>query len=1407
MIKPDIFFETSWEVCNKVGGIYTVISTKALSVIKNLNGNYILIGPDILKHESDQNEFIEDPNLYLEWRKFAASEGIRVRIGKWDIAGKPTVILVDFSGHFGEKDSIFSHFWEKYKLDSITGQWDYIEPALFGYAAGKVIESFVKYNANRTDKIVAQFHEWMTGVGVLYLKDKLPQVGTAFTTHATAAGRALAGSYKPLYSGLQQYNSDDIARDYNFAAKHSLEKIAAQNADVFTTVSSITGEECKYLLKKEIDFVTPNGFDFSFVPSEDQFNEKQKTARNKLIEVASGLLGPISNDPFLIVTSGRYEFKNKGIDVLIDSLGKLNNSGKLEREVIAYFLIPTQQYGHRKDLLNKIQNTGELTGTNNITHNLNNPESDLILTRFREAGLNNAPEDKVKVIFVPSYLNGHDGIFNMRYYELLIGFDLSVFCSYYEPWGYTPLESLAFSIPTITSSLAGFGTWVNDEHKKTSRAIVVVNRNDDNHDETVTSIYDAMLKYCKINTAEYIKIKKEAFESSKIALWENFMQYYLDAYDIALLKARDRSGAYTKYRRIGEDNSQQTFIFPKANQPNWRSIIVKSNLPERLVNLQNLAYNLWWTWDYEAQDMFHDIDPEMWAEVGLNPIKLFENLSYEKWVKLAADDNFVAKINSIYARFEAYMKEGVDTSLPKLAYFSMEFGFHDVLKTFSGGLGLLAGDYLKEASDRRSNLVGLGILYRYGYFKQSISMHGDQLAEYDYQVFSKLPVQPLRDEEGNFRYVLINLPGRTLYSRIWKVSIGRINLMLLDTDFELNLDEDRNITHTLYGGDNENRLKQEILLGIGGIRVLEELDIQPDIFHSNEGHSAFIGLERLRKFIWDQKLTFAEAKEVIRASTLFTTHTPVPAGHDEFDENLIRKYMSHYPERLNISWQEFMSLGRSNPYDNSEKFNMSHLACHLAQEVNGVSWLHGEVSKKMFAHLWPGYFYNESHIGYVTNGVHYHTWAAREWQQMLQKYGAGVDDKIYPNKGYFDVINDVPDKLLWETKQGLKTNLINFIKSRYNETYIKKQEDPKHIVAINDALRDDVLTIGFARRFATYKRAHLLFRNIDRLCELVNHPKHPVQFLFAGKAHPHDKAGQDLIKMIFELSKRPEFLGKILFLQNYDINLAKHLVQGVDVWLNTPTRPLEASGTSGEKAVMNGTLHFSVLDGWWVEGYKKDAGWMLPLENTYDNSNFQDELDAETIYSIIENQIVPDYYKRTKENVPDKWVKYIRNCFTQVSPEFTMTRQIRDYYDRFYLKLNKRKNELSKDEFLKAEEITAWKRMIAKNWDSVEVIDLKTDAATTNQTFFVDNEFNGKITLRLGELSPADIGVQMVVTKDRNEVIDICEALVEKIEGSTAIYSCSKKIPFAGAFVYGVRIYPKNVLLPYQQDMGFIKWV
>ena len=867
-----------------------------------------------------------------------------------------------------------------------------------------------------------------------------------------------------------------------------------------------------------------------------------------------------------------------------------------------------------------------------------------------------------------------------------------------------------------------------------------------------------------------------------------------------------------------------------SNQPSWKVINVKSHIPEALKKLDELSHNLWWCWNTEALDLFSSLDTELWHKVRRNPIDLLRSIDYDRLIELSKNEEIIRKMNKVYADFRKYMDVKPDPKRASVAYFCMEYGLSHVLKIYSGGLGILAGDYLKEASDSNVDMVAVGFLYRYGYFTQSLSMDGQQIANYEPQDFDRLPIERVLDADGNQVIVDVPYPNFMVHATLWRANVGRISLYLLDTDNELNSEYDRRITHSLYGGDWENRIKQEYLLGIGGMLALNKLGIKKDVYHCNEGHAALCNVQRLAEYV-ESGLSFNQALELVRASSLYTVHTPVPAGHDYFDEGLFNKYMNQFPARLGISWDDFMGMGRTNPSDKNEKFCMSTFLCKTCQEVNGVSWLHGRVSQQMFRGIWPGYLpsperldhaerthdeweeiYNpnpeESHVGYVTNGVHLPTWCAKEWQAVYKKYLGAEYYHDQSNEKIWEKILQVPDEVIWNTRVELKNKLIDYIRRRFRENWLKNQGDPSMVVSLLDKINPNALLIGFARRFATYKRAHLLFSDLDRLSKIVNNPKYPVQFLFAGKAHPADGAGQGLIKKIYDISQRPEFMGKILFLDNYDMQLARRLVSGVDIWMNTPTRPLEASGTSGEKALMNGVVNLSVLDGWWYEGYREGAGWALTDRRTYENQDHQDKLDASTIYSMLEQEIIPLYYARNRQGFSENWVRTVKNSIARIAPHYTMKRQLDDYYTRFYNPLAARFHAISADNNRIARDIAAWKESVAERWDSIKVVSSTRSENLQSASLISGKEFTVRHVVDEQGLDDA-VGIDLVVMTGTDGNEHVSEVLPMKLvsrEGNLHTFELTASIDLAGSYKVAYRLYPKHPQLANRQDMCYVRW-
>lgn len=846
--------------------------------------------------------------------------------------------------------------------------------------------------------------------------------------------------------------------------------------------------------------------------------------------------------------------------------------------------------------------------------------------------------------------------------------------------------------------------------------------------------------------------------------------------------------------------------------PLWRSLFIQPELPESLKALQKLSRNLWMSWNYNAIELFEYIDKRLWEKCHFNPVLFIKTLTFERIEELKGDTEFIARLNEVEKIFDNYMAAPMEYPSPSIAYFSMEYGLTNYLRLYSGGLGILAGDYLKEASDMGVNINAVGLLYKNGYFKQRFTTNGEQIAGNDDQDFSTLPLELMKDKNGNPLLTSLPFPGREVFAQVWRIAVGRISLYLLDTYVPENNNDDKYITSRLYGGNSETRLQQELFLGIGGIQALKALDLHPNVYHCNEGHAAFIGVERVANLRDNYGLSYEEAMEIVRSSTLFTTHTAVPAANDVFYANMLKAYLPHKIKYFDDDWGKFMALGQTGEYPHDERFSMPYLAAHISKEINGVSKIHKYVSQDLFNVLWRDFKPGELHIDSITNGVHYSTWTAKEWQhQHKQTIGKDYIRQL-SDKAAWQKIHSVPDHTVWEIRKKLKKKLVDAIKAKLSDN-LPSNESPKKVIDIINNFSENTLILGFARRFVTYKRSDLLFYDIDRLLKIVSNNDKPVQFLFAGKAHPNDQASIDMIKRVIQLSGIPEIKNRIIYLEEYDMELASLLVQGVDVWLNTPNRLMEASGTSGMKASMNGVLNFSVLDGWWAEGYKYDLGWAVKEEITYQRQDFQDQLDAETIYNIIESKIVPLYYNLNEEGLPEKWIKRIKNCIASITPGFSMTRMLEEYKDTYYTKLGDRVAKLRENNFESAKAITAWKAHVIKYWHEVNTLNIEVLNRDQQDQTRLGKAFTIKATINTGSLNVSDIGVE-VIFLNKNPLRHSEElylnkefSLVEANQDGTAVYECELALNDSGNYEYSYRIFAKNPLLAHRQDLPLIKWL
>lgn len=769
-----------------------------------------------------------------------------------------------------------------------------------------------------------------------------------------------------------------------------------------------------------------------------------------------------------------------------------------------------------------------------------------------------------------------------------------------------------------------------------------------------------------------------------------------------------------------------------------------------LTDLNRLAYNLWWTWNRNAQDLLELIDSTLWKEVERNPVVFLKRLSREALMEAVSRDEVITLHRDVISEFDSYCspkRTWFAENYPgwrnmRVAYFSAEFGLNESVPIYSGGLGVLAGDHCKAASDLGLPLVGVGLLYRQGYFRQQINRKGEQEAVYVHNDFTDMPLKPVKNLAGNDVVISVDLPNRTCYAKIWKIEVGRIPLFLLDSDIEENSPDDRRLTYNLYGGDSEMRISQEILLGIGGVRALEALGIMPAVWHMNEGHSVFLGLERTIELMRQEGLSFAEALEVVKANTIFTTHTPVAAGNDSFSLIMVEKYFKRYLEKAGVKPHEFMRIGLRPMGGGSDLFSLTILAFHFSAQSNGVSKLHGHVSRSIWNDVWYGVPLGEIPIGHITNGVHTLTWLDPSIGSLLDKYlESGWQNRLTEIKGW-EGVYDIPDKELWEVRRVLKERLIKAVHHKLSLQAQRLTSHTKKGKAMEIALNPDALTIGFARRFATYKRATLIFRDMERLKRILNNKERPVQLIFAGKAHPADRPGQEFISRVYEISQMKGFTGKIVMVEDYDMHLARHLVAGVDIWLNTPRRPYEASGTSGQKAGINGTINFSVLDGWWVEGFNGKNGWAIGGENNLGDEERQDTIDSEDIYEKLEREIIPLYYRRDEHGIPSGWMGVVKESMRTTIPEFSTARMVKDYAYTMYIPALERGERLADGNFAKAKSLAEWKAWMKKNWEYIKIVSIEKGENVRDEEGNIMQDYEIIITIDLGPISPADVTVE-----------------------------------------------------------------
>lgn len=1416
-IEQTTLFEVSWEVCNKVGGIYTVVTTKAPQATKTFGDNYYLIGPDL----GNNAEFQEtDEECWGPLNQSLSIRSLHCRFGRWQIPGNPKVILVNFKDRYNQNQLLYE-FWNRYGVDSMSGGWDYVEPVMFGSACGEVINIAIKTIVEPMGgKSIAHFHEWMCGSGLLTIKQLSPDTGTVFTTHATILGRSMAGAGIDIYENLSQINPQREAAAYNITSKHSMETISAREADYFTTVSEITADEAEALLGRRPDIITPNGLDLHTITDFSVEPSVMEKSREAILNRVSMFLGQkLPDQTRIMIISGRYEFHNKGFDVFLDALG---NAEQALRNSTTYILaLFTAMGGHSGITQYALENHFE---THDVapsipllltTHHVYNIEQDQIITKCIRLGLTNYPESRVKLLFIPALLDGNDGFFNMSYEKILSGCDLGVFPSWYEPWGYTPQESAAHAVPTVTTDLSGFGMWVRklQENNHITDGISVIHRLHMPYEDTVNTLNTIILDYATYSEDKLREHRIAVRNVSEECSWEKFFPFYTQAYHAALSVANDRITVHETPKQ-----SNTLLITGTSKTPYLRMFTAINQLPPKLERLREISNNVWWSWQPEAINIFKLLNKELWKHSGHNPLQLFEDISPATLMAAEKNPEIQQYYTELVKKFDAYMQDkpkAIDSSVSPyhpIAYFSTEYGLHESIPLYSGGLGILSGDHLKSASDLRIPMVAIGLLYKNGYFQQRIDAQGNQIAIYPENNFSLLPITQLKTLQGDpIRIELDLFPGRQLFAQIWKMQVGHVPLYLLDTDIPQNVIDDRRITARLYESDRDCRIRQEILLGMGGIRLLNALKITPCVYHMNEGHSAFMILERIRNLMLWFNLPFNTAQECVRGNTIFTTHTPVDAGNERFEVSLMEKYFADFAKSIGLNWNDFMNLGKFSSTDRN-MFEMTLFAIRNAAKINGVSRLHSQVSKHMWATNWKSLPIPEVPIGYVTNGVHVSSYVGVPMRKLLKKYVHELWDTLPTSHNAWKNVEQIPDQELWEARLEQKQPLLDVIKHLAMSpkvTYRIFSEEQQNVL---QQLSEDVLIIGFARRFAPYKRANLILANPDRLHHILSNPEQPAILIFSGKAHPADQQGIDLIKQVIAYTKDPRFYGKIFFIENYNLSIAKVLLQGCDVWLNTPRRPYEACGTSGQKISANGGLNLSIADGWWCEGYNGQDGWTIGKQvvDILPESEQSDYEDADSLYNLLENAVLPHYFKKTRDGFSSSWLTMVKNAMQNLIPEFNAERMLEQYLNSYYLPLAKEQASFRGDNFIIPKRITTWKQGLEQRFATIKVRNVQLDGLT-NETVLYGQPLTISVTLSPESMQVNELLVQFVIGPGKDntfsEMPDVVSLTVAQQTSSDVTFSGVYTIKYNGPNVYGIRILPTmpGLISPY--ETGLILWV
>ena len=1208
-------FEVAWNVGDQP-------SKAARSRVDRFGDRYVLVGP------ATSPGLFEPEDGFEGFEEGCRDAGVPVKAGRWRIPGRPRALLVDFANLRDRKDAILARLWRAHRIDSLFAGRDYVQAILFGHAAGIALAHWWREAATRhPGGAVVEVHGWSSGVSLLTMKELCPDVGTIFVVRETVLGRSPAARGNPIDADLPEPSLDAFAPEpLGFQSEHTVEAACAGAADLLAVTSEPAAEDVRRSLGRRADVVLPYGVDASALQALGS-PDGRLASRTAVSRAAAAALGWSVDGAAHVAAVSPGSSDDEGVDLFLDALAVLDR--RLGPPIVAWVFAPAPSSALKRDVADRLKGgtAARPEGSGVSTHELLDAGGDAVERRCAALGLRNAVGHRVQVLRVPQVPTAGDGFFGTSREAVLAGMDLSCHLSASEPSERGPLESLALGVPAVVTDASGFGRFALSAHLAAFDGVIVLRGAGVSREDACIETAGILSRFISDSSdpdAMALRCRTTARDES----WERTLPRHEDAWREALVRARARTEAAAR----------------APEHPH----------PAALSGLSRLAENLWWTWDSEAQSVFEDLSPRAWRAARRSPVRMLHSVAAGGLPAAAHDPAFLSRISRVVARFDAYMGDR-PTAVPRtdlVAYLSAEFGIHESLPIYSGGLGILAGDHLKSASDLSLPLVGVGLLYRRGRVRQRVSPSGEQRLVAASTDPRDLPLHEVTDASGHSVRVEVPMAGGSVVARAWRVAVGRVDLYLLDTDVPENGPEDRTITHILYPSEPEARIRQEVVLGRGGIRLLRRLGLQPARVHLNEGHAAFAVLERVAELVHGGA-TFAAARTAVRAATAFTTHTPIPAGHDRFPEGLASAHLADVPAALGTTMNDLLALARD-PADG--RFNMTRLAIAFSDHVNGVSKLHAEVSRRLLRDAWPGRGEKDVPVTAVTNGVHLSTWTHPAIARWL-----GVEGRAITGDDFAKGAPKADPAGLWAARGTMRRHLLERVRAGLERAFVVRRLSTEIFDRMLQGLREEALLVGFARRFAAYKRAGLLLKDVSRLERLVSRADRPVRVFFAGKAHPDDRQGRGILRRVVEATRGGALEGKVFFLEDYGIALARTLVRGVDVWLNNPLRGLEASGTSGMKVAANGGLNVSVPDGWWPEAFDGENGWSVGAPAALDGGAGQDESDAASLYDIFESQVVPLFFDRGPDGVPSKWLARVVRSLSTIPPFFNTDRMVREY--------------------------------------------------------------------------------------------------------------------------------------------------